>query len=145
MREPVQRFEIAAHKLWGKCSIGRDTYISDMARVRGKLHYIAIGNNCVLHDFVVLVANADLELGNGVKLSYGSKILANDEIKLCANVSVGADAKIIAEIHRDTKFTAKIEIGTGAIIGPGAVILAGAKIPAGKIIRANEVVDGRTV
>ena len=141
MQKPTQRFDIREHKLWGKCAIGENVYISDMARVRGRLMTIEIGDNASLTDFVMLLAEAPLHIGANVRLLFQSAVLAHDRVTICADTIVGVGAKIISGVNGVDGWHAKfVEIGTGCVISAGAVIMPGVRLPAGTFINVNEVV-----
>jgi acetyltransferase-like isoleucine patch superfamily enzyme len=141
MGKPTQRFDIREHKLWGKCSIGEDVYISDMARVRGRLMTIEIGDNASLADFVMLMAEAPMHIGCNVRLLFQASIIAHERVTICADVVIGVGAKILSGVNRPEGWNAKfVEIGTGSVISAGAVIMPGVRLPAGSFIDVNEVV-----
>lgn len=141
MQKATQRFDIREHKLWGKCVIGNDVYISDMARVRGRLMTIEIGDNASLTDFVMLLAEAPLHIGANVRLLFQSAVIAHERVNICADTVIGVGAKIISGVNGPDGWCAKfVEIGTGCVISAGAVIMPGVRLPAGSFIDANEVV-----
>lgn len=142
MRSPTQRFDIREHKLWGKCRIGENVYISDMARVRGRLMTIEIGDSASLADFVMLFADAPLSIGANVRLAFQSAVIAYERVTICDDVVVGVGAKIMSGVNTEGGWNAKfVEIGTGSVISAGAVILPGVRLPSGSFVGVNEVVD----
>lgn len=141
MGEPKQRFDIRNHQLWGQCHIGDNVYISDMARVRGRLLSIEIDDHASLADFVMLLAEAPLLIGSNAKLMYQATVLAHEKVKICAHVKIGVGAKILSGVNTASGWFAKyVEIGTGAVISAGAVIQPGAIVKAESFIGPNEVV-----
>jgi len=141
MQTPKQRFDIREHKLWGKCHIGENVYISDMARVRGRLMTIEIGDSASLSDFVMLFADAPLHIGVNVRLAFQSAVIAYERITICADVTVGVGAKIMSGVNTEDGWSAKfVEIGTGSVISAGAVILPGVRLPPCSFVGVNEVV-----
>lgn len=137
-----QAFDLAQHHLWGKAKIGRNVYVSDMARVRGRPNLVTIGAGVHLYDFCVLLADAPLTIGQGVRIGFGAHLLAHAALTVCANVRVGGGAKLLAGYYGEAGWeTGPIEVGTGAVIGPGAVIMPGNSVPAGTVVAPNEVVD----
>lgn len=144
MSAPTQKFVIKDHKLWGQCDIADGVYISDMARVRGKLRAIEICAGASIADFCMLLAEDVVHIGANVRIGYQCAVLAHSGIRICANVKLGVGVKVLAGITgADGWFSFPIEIGTGAVISPGAVILPGAKIYPAEFIAPNEVVDAR--
>lgn len=140
-----QRFDIREHKLWGKCSIGNDVYISDMARVRGRLMTIEIEDGAVLSDFVMLLAEAPLHIGTNVRLSFQTAIIAHERVRICSDVIIGVGAKILSGVNTEHGWHAKfVEIGTGSVISAGAVVMPGVQLPPGSFIGVNEVVYAGT-
>lgn len=119
-----------------------DVYVSDMARVRGRLGAISIGDHAALADFVVLVADAPLEIGRNVKIGPGVILQSHSPLRICANVKIGAHAQILAGTYDSEGqfFKGPVLVGTGAIIGPGAIVLPGETIEAGAFVAPNSII-----
>lgn len=140
---PQQRFDIKAHKLWGQCDVAEGVYISDMVRVRGKLHCVKVCEGAFIADFVVMLAEAQLHIGERAKLNYQTTILAHAPVVVCAHAKIGVGVKVLGGASLKRGWTvAPVEIGTGAVISAGAVIMPGAKIEADGFVGPNEVVYG---
>ena len=146
MSGPSQRFDFATHKLWSKCTIGRDVYISDMVRVRGKLSLIEVCDGASVADFTVMLAEASMHIGKNVRIGYQCAVLAHADIRICADVKLGVGVKLLAGITGVSGWISKaIEIGTGSVISAGTIILPGTRLPAGTFTAPNEVHDGSAV
>jgi carbonic anhydrase/acetyltransferase-like protein (isoleucine patch superfamily) len=144
MSAPTQKFAIKDHKLWGQCSVGEGVYISDMARVRGKLRAIDIRDGASIADFCMLLAEDVVHIGENVRIGYQCAILAHASVRICAHAKLGVGVKVLAGYTTEDGWQSfPVEIGTGAVISPGAVILPGAKIHPAEFIAPNEVVDAR--
>lgn len=141
MSEPRQSFDPATHHLWKKAKVGREVYISDMVRVRGRPSMITLGDEARLQDMVVVQADAPVTLGYRAQVDFGAVLKASAPVTICAKAKIGPNATILAgAINEAGEWeTGPVEIGTGAIVGAGAVVLPGSIVPAGAIIRPNEV------
>jgi acetyltransferase-like isoleucine patch superfamily enzyme len=138
---PTQRFDHSKHPLWSRVrSIGVDTYISDMCRIRGRLGAVEIGDLVRLHDFVCILAEGELKIGRAVYVMPHAVIAAHANLTICAGVRIGGHAQILCGTHIAREFVvAPIVIGTGACIGPGAILLPGVSIPADAQVAPNAV------
>ena len=146
MSGPSQRFDFATHKLWSKCTIGRDVYISDMVRVRGALSLIEVCDSASIADFVVMLAEASMHIGTNVRIGYQCAILAHDSVRICANVKLGVGVKLLAGYTGEAGWISKpIEIGTGSVISAGSIILPGVKLGSNSFTQPNEVIDAKSV
>ena len=139
-----QRFRLGDHPMWKhvKFDAPADVYISDMARVRGRLASIEVGRYASLADFVVLTADAPLRIGHNVKIGPSAILCSHAPLRICANAKIGAHAQVLTGGYDDEGafWRGPVEVGTGAIIGPGAVILPGVTIKAGAYVPPNAVV-----
>jgi maltose O-acetyltransferase len=90
---------------------------------------IFIGSEVVLNEYVVIQAceGASVKIGDGVHLSYGSKIITG-----------GLDFS--KEDYFDGHISKPIELGRGCWLGANAIILPGVQIGANSIVAAGAVV-----
>jgi acetyltransferase-like isoleucine patch superfamily enzyme len=137
------RNKLQDHPLWRQCKIADgDVYVSDMARVRGRLNVISIAEHASIADFVVIVSDAPLEIGRNVKVDTHAVLKSHAPLRICANAKVGPGAQLLTGAYDETGIFYKgpIVVGTGAIIGPGAIVLPGTTIEAGQYVRPLSVI-----
>jgi acetyltransferase-like isoleucine patch superfamily enzyme len=130
-------------------------FVVDLDRLHGdprrKMH---MGHGCVVDWDTWLVNGPNIELGNHVKVSTNSALIAGFEAKICIGsyTLVGPGVFIVAANHgiamsgvpiRDQPWQEKsVVIGEDVWLGANAVVLPGTSIGAGAVIGAGTVVSG---
>jgi acetyltransferase-like isoleucine patch superfamily enzyme/acyl carrier protein len=89
-----------------------------------------------------------LEIGDGVRIAHGAAIAAHDDVRIGADVELGAFVMIMdtdfheAGRHAESGGTGPIVIGAGARLGARVTVLRGTAIGAGAVVAAGSVVKG---
>jgi len=92
-------------------SIGSNTYIGENNNIRASGGNIFIGNNCLISQFVTIVAsNHNIKIGQLINKQGWSK--SNNFVKINDDVWVGAGSIILPGVT----------IGKGAVIAAGSVV-----------------------
>jgi len=124
-------------------TVGKDTYISDLARVIGD---VVIGNNCYIgHGAILRGDYGRIEIGDGTAVEEGVIIHAppGDTNRIGTKVTIG-HAAVVHGKHIGNQAV----IGMGSIlsiwseIGEGAIVAEGTVVKMKQIIPPNVVVAG---
>lgn len=89
---------------------------------------------------------ANIELGEGSKISYGSRLFATPTSKIVIgkNTRIGIDVKLLA-FNNQNEFNESIVIGSNVLIGSNVIILQGVKVGNNSIVGAGAVVTKGTI
>lgn len=130
-------------------------FLNDLERLHGSpRRKMRTGRGCVLDRQTWLVNGANIELGDYVKVSAFSALMAGYEAKICiGNYSIlGPGVIVVAANHgiamngTPIRYQAwkerPVVIGPDVWVGANAVILPGTSIGAGAVIGAGTVVHG---
>lgn len=89
-----------------------------------------------------------LEIGDRARIAHGAAIAAHEEVRIGADVELGAFVMIMdtdfheAGRHAERGGTGPIVIGAGARLGARVTVLRGSTIGAGAVVAAGSVVKG---
>lgn len=115
-------------------TVGKDTYVSDLARVIGD---VAIGSNCYIgHGAILRGDYGRIEIGDGTAVEEGVIVHAPPGETNCirARVTIGHGAVV----HGKT-------IGDGAVIGMGSILSIWSEIGEGSIVAEGAVVKSKQI
>jgi len=121
--------------------IGKDTFISDSARVIGD---VRIGNNCYIgHGAILRGDYGSIEIGDGSAIEENAVLHIRPDglLKLEEKVTVGHGALVHGKLIKTCAIIGigavlgfDVVIGEWTIVAEGCVIHKGAEIPDGKIV-----------
>ena len=138
--------------LWNCNVIGKNARVSGrpMIRNRGR---IKIGddlflNSSILQTTLITGWNGHIEIGHGVRIGFGTSIVAQELIKIGNRVRIGHSVIILdADEHEPKKWYSamkaeKVVIEDDVLIENRVTILKGSRITAGSVIKEGSVVSG---
>lgn len=112
--------------------------------VGGRLARIDLNDGVRIDAFVLIVAAADVVLGDGVHIASHVGLRSHEGLKIGAGTVIAAGTQIYGATDRPGESVEKgpVSIGTGCLVGANSVVLPNTKIGDGAFFGAGSVIQG---
>jgi galactoside O-acetyltransferase len=130
---------------------GKDVRVSRHARIVGNPANLRLGNRVRIDDFVQIVANGPIEIGDNVHVGNHSSLHGGGGIKIGDGVRLSAGVRIFSVGENflgppGENLEAHVEVGDHCIIGTNSVLLPGSTMLEGSTLGAGSILPaGRTL